>query len=264
MPTSALAKNEPSDPLYSDIPKAAVLATNAGWNTSVIDLTNPVWCATILKKRIAPLEQRGFNGLFLDTLDSYHLTAELDQQKAALASLIGEIQTTSPNLKLLLNRGFEILESLPAKVTGVVAESLYKSFNPSTEKYQDVPATDREWLLARFEESRAYASEIIAIDYLPNLDAAAEETARKIRNHGITPWITDPSLNHLGISTLVPVPRRILVLHNDSGKKLSTRGTHTLYGTSLEWLGYVVDFHDIRKGEPRLGGRMAVFRFTLR
>jgi len=248
----SIGEIEPSDPLYSDVPQSAVLATNEGWNTSVIDLTHPDWRNLILKQRIAPLAKRGFNGLFLDTLDSYHLTDDLDQQKAALASLIGEIQTTSPNLKLLLNRGFEILESLPEKVAGVVAESLYKSFNPSTEEYRDVPASDREWLLARFEESRAYASEIIAIDYLPKLDTVAQDTARKIRDHDITPWVTDPSLNHMGISRLVPVPRRVLVLHNDTGKKLAARDAHTLFGASLDWYGYVADFHNIRDGAPKL------------
>ena len=248
----SIGEIEPTDPLYSDVPQSAVLATNEGWNTSVIDLTHPDWRNLILKKRIAPLAQRGFNGLFLDTLDSYHLTEDLARQKAALASLIGEIQTTSPNLKLLLNRGFEILESLPAKVTGVVAESLYKSFNPATDEYRDVPANDREWLLARFEESRAYASEIIAIDYLPRLDKLAEETAAEILDHDITPWVTDPSLNHMGISKLVPIPRRIFVLHNDTGKKLAARDAHTLFGASLDWYGYVADFHNIRDGAPKL------------
>ena len=248
----SIGEIEPSDPLYSQVPKSAVLATNEGWNTSVIDLTNPAWRSLILDKRIAPLAKRGFNGLFLDTLDSYHLTEQLEQQKKALASLIGEIQTTTPELKLLLNRGFEILDALPAKVTGVVAESIFKSFNPATEEYRDVPADDREWLLARFEESRAYASEIIAIDYLPKLDAVAEETARKIRDLKITPWVTDPSLTNLGISNLVPVPRRIMVLHNDTGKKLAARDAHTLFGASLDWYGYVADFHNIRDGAPKL------------
>ena len=151
----SIGEIEPSDQFYDSIPQSAVLATNEGWNTSVIDLTSPAWRSLILEKRIAPLARRGFNGLFLDTLDSYHLTKDLERQKAALVSLIGEIQTTSPNLKLLLNRGFEVLDALPAKVTGVVAESLYKSFNPSTGEYRDVPAGDRDWLLQRFQESRA-------------------------------------------------------------------------------------------------------------
>ena len=248
----SIGEIEPSDQFYDSIPQSAVLATNEGWNTSVIDLTSPAWRSLILEKRIAPLARRGFNGLFLDTLDSYHLTKDLERQKAALVSLIGEIQTTSPNLKLLLNRGFEVLDALPAKVTGVVAESLYKSFNPSTGEYRDVPAGDRDWLLQRFQESRAYASEIIAIDYLPKLDAVAEKTARKILKHDITPWVTDPSLNHMGISNLVPVPRRIMVLHNDTGKKLAARDVHTLFGASLDWYGYVADFHNIRDGAPKL------------
>jgi len=248
----SIGEIEPTDPLYTEVPGNAVLATNEGWNTSVIDLTNSAWRSLILDKRIAPLAQRGFNGLFLDTLDSYHLTAQIDQQKAALASLIGEIQTTSPELKLLLNRGFEVLDALPAKVTGVVAESLFKSFNPATEEYRDVPANDRDWLLARFEESRAYASELIAIDYLPTLNAEAKQTARKISALNITPWVTDPSLTNLGISNLVPVPRRVMVLHNDTGKKLAARDAHTLFGASLDWYGYVADFHNIRDGAPKL------------
>jgi len=80
----SIGEIEPSDPLYSDVPKQAVLATNEGWNTSVIDLTHPAWRSLILNKRIAPLTQRGFNGLFLDTLDSYHLTKDLETAESRL------------------------------------------------------------------------------------------------------------------------------------------------------------------------------------
>lgn len=248
----SIGEIEPADVLFNSLPANALLATNPGWQTRVVDLAHPAWVSLVLDKRIKPLAARGFSGLFLDTLDSYQLTKDVEGQRRALTNLLTRIQRDFPELALVMNRGFEVLEELPNKVAGVVAESLYKSFNPATREYRDVPANDQEWLLGKFADAKQRGAEIIVIDYLPTLGAEAVATAKRIAAHGFTPWVTDPSLTNLGVSRIVPEPRRILVLHNDADKKIAERDAHTLFGAALDWYGYVVDFHDIRSGPPKL------------
>jgi len=248
----SIGEIEPSDTLFGQLPTDALLTENPHWNTKVVDLAHPAWHDLIFEHRMARLEQRGFGGVFLDTLDSYQLSDQVADQEQALIGLLGKLQRTHPNLELLLNRGFEVLPHLPQPVTGVVAESLFRTFDETSKEWRDTKPEDREWLQGKLESARQFAREITVIDYTDKLDEAAVETARKIRDAGYTPWVTDVSLTNFGISELIPVPRRILMLHNDSQKKLTERDLHTLFGPALDWLGYVVDFHDLQNGPPRL------------
>ncbi len=242
---------EPADSLFNTLPNAALPGSNPAWNTRVADLTHAAWRTHILEDRLAPLSSSGFDGAFLDTLDSHHLLENIEVQRAALVTLISEIQRRYSELSLLLNRGFEILADLDQPVAGVVAESLYHGWNGK--EYRVVPPEDRQWLLDRLAQARPYADELVVIDYLPF--AAQEERrglARKIEAAGFDAWVAEPSLRDLGTSDLVPVPRRLLVIHGEKEAPLTERDVHVMFGVIFDWLGYVVEYHDVRDGPPVL------------
>lgn len=244
---------ETDDPLYASLPPDAVPGTNPAWQTKVADLTHPAWRRHIVEGKIAPLGGRGFAGAFLDTLDSHHLLPDVGRQRDALASIISEVQGRYPGLSLILNRGFEVLQDLQAPVAGLAVESLFNGWDAGTGSYRAVPEPDRAWLLARLKEAEAYADEIVVIDYLPHADQQQREAlARQIVDLGYAPWVAEPALTDLGTSDLVPVPRRILVIHAESDAPLTERDVHVMFGVVFDWLGYVVEYHDIRSGPPQL------------
>lgn len=242
---------EPSDPLFPTLPASALPGSNPAWHTRVADLDHAAWRTHILESRIAPLSDWGFDGAFLDTLDSHHLLKNPAAQAEALASLISEIQKRHPDLELLLNRGFEVLDDLHAPVAGVVAESLYQGWTGGD--YRKVSEEDRTWLKARLEAAKAHADEIIVIDYLPFAATdGRRDLARRIRADGYQAWIAEPALRDLGTSDLVPVPRRLMVIHAESDALLTERDVHVMFGAIFDWMGFVVEYHDIRDGPPRL------------
>ena len=93
----------------------------------------------------APLWERGYRGFFLDTLDSYHLISATPAaravQEAAMVATLRRVRERFPGMRVIFNRGFEILPQVREMVTAVAAESLFQGWDQEGKRYRDVPAT---------------------------------------------------------------------------------------------------------------------------
>ena len=238
---------------YDRIPQDAVTGTNGDWNSKLMNLSDPAWQRFLLQ-RAAELQRRGYEGLFLDTMDSYQLfvksDAERKTQEAALANLVYRIKRKYPELSIITNRGFEVIDRIGQYIDGVAAESLYAGWNNGLQTYTEVPETDRQWLQQKFETIRQkFSIDTIAIEYLPaDKRSEARNIAAKIADDGSIPWIANPALNYVGVSNLEVIPREVLMVF-DSRVTGSVEGAevHMLLATPLEYMGYVPVYHDIAK-----------------
>ncbi|MES1932729.1 hypothetical protein T35B1_08969 [Salinisphaera shabanensis T35B1] len=250
------------------LPNEAFKARNEGWNSQAADLTRKEWGDYIINKRIRPLWSEGYRALFLDTLDSYRLFANDDDsvkaQQQALVGLIKRIRSEFPGVKLLLNRGFEILDQVRGDIVGVAAESLYKSWDVRTQSYRDVKPEDTQYVLDRLREVRNdYGLPAIAIDYVDPADRdTARQTARRIADDGIVPWVTNGSLNQVGVGSIEPMPRKVLVVYDKNAVTYGDFGNaaaHMYAAMPLEYLGYGAVYVDVNGPLPSdtLVGRYA-------
>jgi polysaccharide biosynthesis protein PelA len=251
----ALGEVQPSRNYAARIPPEWLRGENSAWGSRLIDQSQPRWPAFVAEQVIAPLWQRGLRTFFLDTLDSYHLHARTDteraQQEAGMVAVIGELVRRYPGIRFVFNRGFEILPKTHAWVDAVAAESLFRRYQPENKRYGEVPPADRSWLLDRLGEVRnRYHLPVIAIDYVPAGERAlARETARRIMDLGITPWVATPELDTLGLSSVEVMPRRVLVVHSPVASEYAQREIGpVLFGSMpLQYLGYVPEFVDVRQ-----------------
>ena len=185
------------------LPTTLFIGSNPAWRNRVADLTDPGWHHYLIEQRMAPLWALGYRGFFLDTLDSYQLAVSdapsRSSQKQALVALIRAMHGRFPGVKLLFNRGFDLLPDVGHLAAGVVAESLYRSWNPSSATYVTVSEDDRRWLIARLDLARRkYGLPVTVIDYVPAAETAlAIETAGRIRGLGYFPWVATPALDVL-------------------------------------------------------------------
>ena len=238
---------------YDRIPRDAVTGTNGDWNSKLMNLSDPAWQRFLLQ-RAAELQRRGYEGLFLDTMDSYQLfvksDAERKKQEAALANLVYRIKRKYPQLSIITNRGFEVIDRIGQYIDGVAAESLYAGWNNGLQTYTEVPETDRQWLQQKFETIRQkFSIDTIAIEYLPaDKRSEARNIAAKIADDGSIPWIANPALDYVGVSNLEVIPREVLMVF-DSRVTGPVEGAevHMLLATPLEYMGYVPVYHDIAK-----------------
>ena len=183
------------------LPHSLFMGANAEWQSRVADLTQPGWKKFLIEDRMAALWAQGYRAFFLDTLDSYqrYATTPAAQaaQVAALVDIIRAIHQRFPGVALLFNRGFEVLPDVAPLAVGVVAESLFQSWNPGAQEFAAVSPQDREWLLMRLNEVRdRYGLPVTVIDYVaPTQAALAQETSRRIAALGFTPWVATPGLD---------------------------------------------------------------------
>ena len=256
----------PSRPYAADVPPAWRLGRNPAFDSIVVDQAQPDWPAFFAERVVRPLWDKGWRAFFLDTLDSYHLAAKTDaeraRQEAGLVAVVRALRARFPGVKLFFNRGFEILPQVHGEAWGVAAESLYRSYDHGAQRYGEVGAADRQWLAGQLARVRdEYRLPAVAIDYVaPAERELARATAKRIAADGFIPWISVPALDQLGVGSIEVMPRRVLILYEKAkDSQLIYMDAHRIGALPLEWLGYVPEYRDIADPMPEgtLAGRYA-------
>lgn len=195
---------------YTQIPERLVLGKNRVWHSMVMDVAQPEWADFLLEHVFRPIVEQGYQGFFLDTLDSYQLiqenTAQAANSRAGLQQLIHRLKREWPDHYIILNRGFELFPEVTDDVFALAFESLYQGWDEAAGEYVDVPASDRQWLLAQVNHARqARKIPVIAIDYCdPAQPACTLSAVRKIRAHGWVPFVADGGLVQLNSLSAMP------------------------------------------------------------
>jgi len=236
-----------------------ILGKNDVWNSKVLDLSNPGW-TEFLMRRVDTLVRSGYSGLFLDTMDSYHIYASDPEQKKrqeiALGSFIKKIKQRHTGIRLIANRGFEVLEQAGPYLEAIAAESLFASWDNSAQRYVDVSEADRQWLLGKLNAAKKqYNLDVVSIEYLPpERREEARQVATSVANLGFTPWVSTPALDYIGVGVLEVMPRKVMLLFDSriNGKQYATQ-VHELVAPVLEYYGYVPVYIDVATEELPAG-----------
>ncbi len=233
---------------------------NETWKSDIIDLADSRWPELLVNEVAATAARRGFDGFFLDTLDSVELidSPNSPRRLAARAGLIATIKrlrAAFPDKHIVINRGFFAFAALREIVDGVLVESLFETHDFSTKTYRAVPAVETEQLLAALRPIAAAGRAVYVLDYAdPAAPARADAAAAKIRALGYHAFVSTPALDGVALAPLRPVARRICALFGNLSpipeediKWPVDSFTAQRLQTPLEWLGYEVDFVRILK-----------------
>lgn len=256
----SIGEVDPGRPYEKAMPAAMLAGENPVWGSRIIDQSHPDWPEFFVNRVVAPLWGRGYTGFFLDTMDSYQaLGGDADAVKAqqdGLVRAISHLRERFPEVRLITNRGFELLDRIRPHIEAVAAESLFGRWDQENQRYTEVPGEDRNWILARLREVQKAGLQAIAIDYAnPGDRLATRQIAEKIQALGITPFVTSGDLASTGIGTLEIVPRRVLMIHNSTpdGDTEQASTAHLRGVMPLQYLGYRVDLLDLaRYSLPRV------------
>ena len=233
-----------SHALFPQVDPAWIVGRNKAWGSVILDIRKPEVRRFLVDKRVVPALMRGFEGVFLDTLDS-HLMVEAGKVDAlsfaqAQADLIADIRDKYPEAVMIINRGFHLPVRALDQVDALAFESYFEGFDPESGRYRPVPEEHREWLDARIAEWSARYPEkpVIAIDYTatPQL---AEETADRLRDRGLLPVVSNQALDRLGPTSPETIRRQVLVLHDLPPQQADQSQAHSRLGVILEYLGFV-------------------------
>ncbi len=240
---------------YKMINKKWIIGDDKAWHSKILNITNKNYQKFLFTKIIQPQIKRGFKNFFFDTLDSYQsvdktIKAEKKSQDA-LANFINKFHKRYPMSKLIVNRGFNIIDKIHSSINAVLFESYYRGFN--SKKYTIVSKKNRLWLDEYINKIKSYHLPIIDVEYLPqNKINLAKKLVKKVETKGMIPYVTNSNLDNYGISSENAIKRKILVLIDQNMEYRFNSGAHRDGAMPLEYLGYIQKLHDINHGLPKL------------
>lgn len=216
-----------------------ILGENKNWKSFVVDIRNKDYQNYLLNK-LKKLKK--FQGFFFDTLDSYQMVLKKKDWKSyekAEINFIKKIKKLFPHKKIILNRGFRIIDNIKNDVFAVVAEGMFSGFDG---KRFTIPSKDdRKWLINKLNHIKSLGIKVVVVDYFDGVNfKKAKKIAKKIKNLGFIPYITTPDLDIIGVSDLNIIKRKILIVYT-SKQTLMDADAHRLIQTPLEYMGYVAD-----------------------
>lgn len=230
-------------------PDAPSLVVNQQWQSRVMDLTNEAWQEHLFAKTRAYMAE-GYQGVFLDTLDSYQL-GDAAKHPAQQAALVHIIQTLSEitDKRLILNRGFELLEALQGVAPDLIAEGLLSHYDNARKHYGKTTEQDQVWLLARLKKAQQLGYQVQVLDYAQD-QSERTAMAQALAKFGFNAWVADGQLATWGTSELIPVPRKIMGLYDSRDEKYVRTQIHKHMSALIEYLGYQVEYFDLNQGVP--------------
>ena len=181
--------------------------------------------------------------------------AKAAAHRKALIALISELRKRFPEARIVVNRGFDLLDEVGSKISGVLVESVYQTFDPKTGRCFPVSAEGSTWLEGRIRRAQALGLAVYAVDYVRQDELElAQKTAEKLTRLGCIPLVTTPALDGTVLAPLCEIPRRVLVLFGwdpEFADKPATWPIDTMtaehFQAALEWMGYVVEYLDVGK-----------------
>ncbi|OGW81389.1 MAG: hypothetical protein A2Z83_02045 [Omnitrophica bacterium GWA2_52_8] len=130
--------------------EAFVLDENENWKENYyVDVRSAEWSAVLLRKVIPEVLQQGFDGIFMDTLDTAGLLEWRDSGKyagsrTAMVRLVLEIHKMYPELLLISNNGYDILPEIAPVLSGILVEDLFSGIDFENGGYRAVSEADRK------------------------------------------------------------------------------------------------------------------------
>lgn len=150
-----------SHPSFARLPGVdMLLAENPNWPGSFsVDLRSQDWGRFVSSYLAPEVLRRGFDGFFLDTLDS-SLALETNDPStfegihAAAIKLVQSLRKGYPSAPIMMNRAYALLPELAPELDAVLAESLLGTYDFSSNTYQTVSDTQTRIQMALLAPAR--------------------------------------------------------------------------------------------------------------
>jgi len=179
---------------------------NPNWPDSrFVDVRDTRWTKRVLEELIPQLLHKGFQGIFIDTLDNPAELERRDPKKfkgmtEGAANLVKAIRRHYPRIYIMLNRAYEILPAVDGQIDAVLGESVFTEidFEKKTYRLSDAKVYRQqvEWLHAA--KGRQPRLKIYTLDYwAPTDTAGVARIYAEQRKNGFIPYVSVKDLDRV-------------------------------------------------------------------
>ncbi len=181
------------------------------WNSWIVDIRDPSWQQLLFEIAIPSIIEQGFDGLFLDTIDSSLSLLERNDSekfkgiKDALAEITMRIKAEYPEIFVAVNRGLPALSYISKYIDFVVIEDLYSYYADHDNGYIKVDDTSQKILLELVSEGTRINQDLVVLtlDYVSTEQLeTAKNAIRFSRKKGFIPYVSTYKLDQVFLYTL--------------------------------------------------------------
>jgi hypothetical protein len=169
---------------------------NKDWGSFYADPQKQGWINHVLKKADSLLNKKGFQGLFLDTIDTVDIFPE---KSDAMAELVMLLYSRYPDSIFIANRGLSIFSKISSSVDGLMFECFSGRYDFTKKKVVLFSHEDMKWIHSIYQSLlRPYIKNrglVLALDYADGPDDQMIDIAySRARDYGLIPLVTSVDL----------------------------------------------------------------------
>jgi len=191
-----------------------LIERNPNWPDAwFVDLRNARWNRLVVERLVPAALSRGFQGVFLDTLDDAEFLQTRDPVRFAgmvdqAARLVREIRRRFPTASIMVNRGYAVMPQVAGQIDMLLGESVRTTFSHADGSYSFVSDKDYEWQKNRMREARRLNPRLrlFSLDYWdPDDRKGIARIYVEQRANGFIPYVATPDLTRI-----VPPPEETM------------------------------------------------------
>lgn len=208
----SLGEAEKSRYYFPELQKNNLLCgPNPNWDGSFyVDIRQLLWPKTIIETIIPRVLHRGFEGIFIDTIDNACFLEQQDPEKykgmrQAAIDLIRSIRHHYPQILIMINRGYDIIEDVAPFVDVVLGESLVTDYDFKTKQYKRATNTAIQAQIQKLKNAKILNPnlKIFTLDYCdPNNKAEIIQIYAQHRANGFIPYVST-----IELTQIIPEPK---------------------------------------------------------
>lgn len=130
----SIGELDKGSPYTSRVKKEWILGENKNWGSQFINASEAGWQDIILEQA-DKLIKAGYDGFFLDTLDTAELYA---QAKPGMVQIVEKLRAKYPDAVIVQNRGFSMLSATAPSIDAVMFEGYSSAYDFGTKKYNAI------------------------------------------------------------------------------------------------------------------------------
>ncbi len=157
---------------------------NPVWKSYFANPTDPAWRADRVAEARRLVEVEGYDGIFLDTIDT---VARFPDTEDGMVQLVVDLREALPDAPIILNQGYGLLDRLAPLADAFMLESFTATFNFNTQQYQMNTPNSLDWHARKVDKFvrpvlEEHPLKVLVLDYArardtANIQAAADRAA---------------------------------------------------------------------------------------
>jgi polysaccharide biosynthesis protein PelA len=183
-----------------------LLSRNPNWpEGQFVDVRDGRWRQLVIHDLVPAILERGFKGLFFDTLDSPAFLEQSDPvayrgMTDAAAELVLAIRRAFPNLPIMVNRGYAVLPRIASEIDMVMGESVHSTYDAAKKSYVHVAPENVKWQLDRLNDARRICPSMLlfSLDYWsPGDSGGIARVYAEAETNGLVPYVATFDLSQV-------------------------------------------------------------------